>query len=123
MSGDPFSQLQHLTAANFSPAGNLINSRGLVYIVFYGNGCPHCHRYAPTFYQFLQQNGLKSSCVNTGAVDLRGVQFPYAVNGVPMTAIYVNGVPVGYISGAADLQRLTKSKNEVIREYNKELSN
>ena len=99
---DPLPSISKLSSSQFDKSGNLPNAKGITYILFYSTGCGHCKQFAPMYTQFAQQNkgkanffGLNSS-VDTG---LYNIKFPFPMNGVPVTGIYINDQPSGYIVG------------------------
>ncbi len=102
--------IQSLTSANFQRVGNSLNvkHRGPKYavVLFYSNGCPHCHTLAPKYQQLarnLAGRNIEFAQLETSTDQTIGqmasgtateIQF------VPMVVLYQpNGVPVGVYKG------------------------
>ena len=108
---DPFINVRKISPSQFSQNGELLSaqqsSRGITYVVFYSSRCPHCHHYAPTFTRFSKLHPeVTTFAINVAENNLSNINFPFSVSGVPMTAIYINSTPVGYLSGNKPMDRL-----------------
>ncbi len=98
---DPMpSNIFQLSSGNFTQTGDLLNSNGVVFVAFYSPNCGHCRTYCPKFAEFA--NNTKSNCFGVNVSknqDIYSKKFPFQINGVPMTAVYLNGKVCSTISG------------------------
>lgn len=81
-----------LTKDNFE--AEVLQAEGKVFVDFYGDGCIPCEALMPRVHEFADQYGdkLKFTALNT--TKARRVAIGQKVMGLPVLAIYENGVQI-----------------------------